>query len=139
MSTRGTPISGIDVLLASIQWDDQGLLPTVIQDAKTKQVLTLCYLNREALDKSLKEGKVYVFRRSLNRLMLKGEMSGHIQLIKEIRVDCEGKSLVLLVSQKVAACHAGYFTCYFRKVGKDGTITTVVKKVFDPSKVYKKG
>ena len=125
-------------LLEAIRFNDQGLIPAVIQDAKTKQVLTLAYLNAEALEKSLKEGKVYVFRRSQNRLMLKGETSGHIQVIKEVRVDCEGKSLVLLVSQKVAACHAGYFTCYFRKVGKDGSLTTVGKKVFDPSKVYKK-
>ena len=128
-----------NMLQMVLQFNDQGLVPAVVQDAKTKQVLTLCYLNREALDKSLKEGKVYVFRRSQNRLMLKGETSGHIQLIKEVRVDCEGKSLVLLVSQKVAACHAGYLTCYFRRVGKHGKLTTVGKKVFDPSKVYKKG
>ena len=119
-----------------IKFNDQGLVPAVIQDVKSKQVLTLCYLNREALEKSLKEGKVYVFRRSLNRLMLKGETSGHIQLIKEIRVDCDGKSLVLLVSQKVAACHAGYFTCYFRRVSRTGKLQTIGRKVFDPKKVY---
>ena len=119
-----------------IKFNDQGLIPAVVQDVKTKQVLTLCYLNREALDKSLKEGKVYVFRRSQGRLMLKGETSGHIQLIKEIRVDCDGKSLVLLVSQKVAACHAGYFTCYFRRVSRTGKLQTIGRKVFDPKKVY---
>ena len=126
------------MLQGVLQFNEQGLMPAVIQDAKTKQVLTLCYLNREALEKSLKEGKVYVFRRSQNRLMLKGETSGHVQLIKEVRVDCEGKSLVFLVNQKVAACHAGYFTCYFRRLGKDGALTTVGKRVFDPSKVYRK-
>ena len=119
-----------------LQFNDQGLIPAVIQDAKTKQVLTLCYLNREALDKSLKEGKVYVFRRSQNRLMLKGETSGHIQVIKEVRVDCEGKSLVLLVSQKVAACHAGYYTCYFRRVSRTGKLQTIGRRVFDPKQVY---
>ena len=122
-----------------LQFNDQGLIPAVVQDVKTKQVLTLCYLNREALDRSLKEGKVYVFRRSLNRLMLKGEISGHIQVIKEVLVDCEGKSLVILVSQKVAACHAGYFTCYFRRVSRTGKLQTIGKKVFDPSKVYRRG
>ena len=121
-----------------LQFNDQGLIPAVVQDVKTKQVLTLCYLNREALGKSLKEGKVYVFRRSLNRLMLKGETSGHIQVIKEVRVDCEGKSLVLLVSQKVAACHAGYFTCYFRRVSRTGRLQTIGRKVFDPKRVYHK-
>ena len=125
------------MLQVVLQFNDQGLIPAVVQDVKTKQVLTLCYLNREALEKSLKEGKVYVFRRSLNRLMLKGETSGHIQVIKEVRVDCEGKSLVLLVSQKVAACHAGYFTCYFRRVSRTGKLQTVGRKVFDPKKVYR--
>ena len=120
-----------------LQFNDQGLIPAVVQDVKTKRVLTLCYLNREALDKSLKEGKVYVFRRSQNRLMLKGETSGHIQVIKEVRVDCEGKSLVLLVSQKVAACHAGYYTCYFRRVSRTGKLQTIGKQVFDPKKVYR--
>ena len=124
-------------LMEVIKFNDQGLIPAVVQDAKTKQVLTLCYLNREALKKSLKEGKVYVFRRSQNRLMLKGETSGHIQVIKEVRVDCEGKSLVLLVSQKVAACHAGYFTCYFRRVGKSGRLVTLGRRVFDPDRVYR--
>ena len=120
-----------------LQFNDQGLIPAVVQDAKNRQVLTLCYLNREALERSLKEGKVYVFRRSQKRLMLKGETSGHIQLIKEVRVDCEGKSLVLLVRQKVAACHAGYFTCYFRRVSRTGRLQTIGRKVFDPERVYR--
>ena len=120
-----------------LQFNDQGLIPAVVQDAKTKQVLTLCYFNREALERSLKEGKVYVFRRSQKRVMLKGETSGHVQLIKEVRVDCEGKSLVLLVNQKVAACHAGYFTCYFRRVSRTGRLQTIGRKVFDPERVYR--
>ena len=128
--------SSYQTLLDVLHFDGRGLLPAVVQDAKSKQVLTLCYLNREALQKSLKTGKVYVFRRSQNRLMRKGETSGHIQTIRQVLVDCEGKSLVLLVSQKVAACHAGYFTCYFRRVGKRGTLATVGKRVFDPSRVY---
>src|SRR3989338_2727419 len=86
-------------------FNEQGLIPTVIQDAKSRQVLTLCYLNREALKKSLGTGEVYLFRRSQNRLMKKGETSGHIQLIRQIFVDCEGKSLLFVVEQRVAACH----------------------------------
>ena len=119
-----------------LQWDGHGLIPAVIQDAKTKQVLTLCYLNRAALRKSLEAGKVYVFRRSQQRLMLKGETSGHIQRIRQVRVDCEGKSLLLLVSQRVAACHTGYYTCYFRRAGAGGRLKVIGKRVFDPAKVY---
>ena len=125
------------MLEATLQFNEQGLIPAVVQDAKTRQVLTLCYLNRAALARSLKEGKVYVFRRSLRRLMLKGETSGHVQRLREVRVDCEGKSLVFLVRQKVAACHAGYFTCYFRRVSRTGRLQTIGRKVFDPKKVYR--
>ena len=128
--------SGYQTLLDVLHFDGRGLIPAVIQDAKTKRVLTLCYLNREALEKSLKTGKVYLFRRSQNRLMLKGETSGHIQTIRQVLIDCEGNSLVLLVSQKVAACHAGYFTCYFRQLTPSGNLKTIGRRVFDPSKVY---
>ena len=124
-------------LLKILQFYDQGLIPTVIQDAKTKAVLTLCYLNEAAFKKSLATGTVYLFRRSQKRLMQKGETSGHIQLIREVLVDCEGKSLVLLVQQRVAACHAGYFTCYFRRLSRTGRLTTIGMRVFDPTKVYR--
>lgn len=137
MSSKSeNPINGFEELLKLIQFNEQGLIPTVIQDVESKQVLTLCYLNQEALKKSLETGTVYLFRRSQNKLMQKGETSGHIQLIKEVTLDCEGKSLVFQIKQHVAACHAGYFTCYFRKLGKSGSIETVGKQVFDPAKVY---
>ena len=93
-------------------------------------------MNDEALRKTVEDGKVYVFRRSKNKLMLKGETSGHIQAVKEIYIDCEGNSLLIKVEQKTAACHAGYFTCYYRKLKKDGTVEISEKKVFDPGKVY---
>ena len=132
----GQPIKGYEALMQILKFNDQGLMPTVIQDAASKQVLTLCYLNQEALKKSLETGTVYLYRRSQNKLMQKGETSGHIQAIKEVLVDCEGKSMVFLVEQRVAACHAGFFTCYFRRLDKSGAIETVGQRVFDPSKVY---
>lgn len=130
------PIKGYIDLLNQLKFNDQGLIPTVIQDAASKQVLTLCYLNQLALQKSMETGTVYLFRRSKNRLMQKGETSGHIQQIKQVLMDCEGKSLVFLIKQHVAACHTGFFTCYFRKLTQDGKIRTLGKKVFDPKKVY---
>ena len=122
-------------LIDRLQFNDQGHMPTIIQN-EDGRVLTLCYLNREALEKSLQEGKVYVFRRSQGRLMMKGETSGHIQILKEALMDCEGKSLLLKIEQKVAACHAGYFTCYYRRATGEGGLETVEEKVFDPGKVY---
>ena len=124
-------------LLELLRPNEQGLFPTVIQDAKTKNVLTLCYLNREALTRSLSEGKVYVFRRSHDRLMLKGETSGHIQVIREVHVDCEGKSLLLMVRQHVAGCHAGYLSCYFRRLTPQGRLTVSERRVFNPKSVYR--
>lgn len=123
-------------LIEGLVFDEKGLIPTIIQDDKTNKVLTLCYLNKEALIKSLDEGKVYVFRRSKGRLMLKGETSGCIQTIKAVYVDCENKSLLFRVDQLRAGCHEGYFTCYFRQVDKDGNETIVDKRVFDPREVY---
>ena len=126
-------------IIEKLKFNEKGLIPTIIQDEKTKKVLTLCYMNREALEKTFKEGKVYLFRRSKNMLMLKGGTSGHIQLVKSIFVDCEENSLLIIVEQKVAACHAGYFTCYYRELSKDGSEKVIEEKVFDPGKVYKKG
>lgn len=134
----GKPIAGYAALVKRLQFNEAGLIPVVIQDFRSKQVLTLCYLNRQALQKSLETGMVYLFRRSQNRLMQKGETSGHIQLIKRICVDCEGKSLLFLIKQHVAACHAGYFTCYFRQLDYRGRIKTVGRRVFNPGAVYNK-
>ena len=125
-------------LLRVVQFNKQGLIPAVIQDARSKQVLTLCYLNRQALKKSLATGTVYVFRRSQKRLMQKGETSGHIQIIRKVFVDCEGKSLLFFVSQRVAACHTGHFTCYFRRLSSSGRLQVKGRKVFDPRRVYEK-
>lgn len=100
-------------------FNDQGLMPAVIQDDASGEVLTLCYLNEIALDKTLETGFVHVFRRSLGKLMMKGETSGHTQAVKSITIDCEGKSLVIRIDQKVAACHKNYFTCYFREFNRE--------------------
>lgn len=126
---------GVRALLKVLRFNERGLIPAVIQDAKTARVLTLCYLNRAALRKSLKEGAVYVFRRSQKRLMRKGETSGHIQEIRRVYVDCEGQSILLCVRQRVAACHAGYVSCYFRRVG-DRALAVRERRVFDPRKIY---
>lgn len=127
-----------DAFADLLHFNDQGLIPAAIQDAKSKQVLTLCYLNRDALQKGLETGQVYVFRRSQGRIMLKGETSGHTQQIRKVTIDCEGKSLVLQVNQKVAACHAGFFTCYARRLNKAGKVVVEGKRIFDPDAVYRK-
>ena len=121
---------------SQLKFDSQGLIPAIIQDQKTQKVLTLCYMNEIALKATLEKGFIYLFRRSQNKLMMKGETSGHTQAVKEFRVDCEGKSLLFVIEQKVAGCHKGYFSCYFEKVNNDSSRTVTDPLVFNPEKVY---
>ena len=128
-------------MLEELKFDEKGLIPAVVQCADTGKVLTLCYMNREALERSLAEGCIYLFRRSKGKLMKKGETSGHTQEIVEVRADCEGNSLLFLVKQRVAACHAGYYTCYYRKVAKGGkgggaSLEVCEDRVFNPKDIY---
>jgi len=123
-------------LLANLTLQD-GLIPSVIVDRESQRVLTLCYMDESALQKTLDTGEVHVFRRSKGRMMKKGESSGHVQKVHEIRPDCEGKSLVIMVDQKVAGCHKGYLSCYYRKYNPDTDSFEVTdEKVFDPDDVY---
>lgn len=124
-------------MIDMIKFDEKGLVPVVIQDHRSKMVLTLCYMNREAFERTLREGRVYVYRRSRGELMMKGQISGCTQKVKSLCIDCEGNSVLLRVEQKIAACHTGYFTCYFRKMAKGGGLKIVARRVFDPKKVYR--
>ena len=122
-------------LLGELTFRD-GLIPAIIMEADG-QVLTLCYMDREALGKTLETGQVHVFRRSRGRVMLKGESSGHTQQVKEIRVDCEGNSLLLVVQQRVAACHVGYRSCYYRQYcPQSDSFRICEERLFDPKEVY---
>ncbi len=124
-------------LIDVLNFDEAGLIPAMIVDSVNNRPLTLCYMNREAVQKTLETGMVHVFRRSKGRLMLKGETSGHTQKVKEIAIDCDGNSLAITVEQKVAACHAGYRSCYYR-VYDPAHDSFVIRdeRVFDPEDVY---
>ena len=124
-------------LLDKLQLNADGHIPAMVCDAATNQPLTLCYLTPAALEQTLETGLVHVFRRSLGKLMIKGETSGHTQEVVEVRPDCEGKSLVILVEQKVAACHKGYYSCYFERYNAEtDALEAIEERVFDPEKVY---
>jgi len=127
----------MQALFETLNFNEKGLIPAIIFDEETREVLTLCYMNRAALEKTLETGKVHLFRRSRGRLMIKGETSGHVQIVREVRVDCAGNSLLIAVEQKVAACHVGYFSCYYRAWDAEKEDWRVVaEKVFDPDEVY---
>lgn len=124
-------------IISKLNFDEKGLIPAIIQDAKSMRVLTLCYMTREALEKTLQEGKIYVFRRSKGKLMLKGETSGCVQTVKAMYVDCADNSILFMIEQERAACHEGFFSCYFRRVAENGEYVVEETRVFDPSEVYK--
>ncbi len=124
-------------LLEKVSFNDEGLLPVIVQDINTGEVLMMAWMNREALEKTLDTGKTHFWSRSRKRIWLKGEVSGHHQLVKEIRVDCDEDVLLLKVEQVKAACHTGYRSCFFRKVNEKGELELVAKKVFEPKKIYK--
>lgn len=124
-------------ILKNIKFDEKGLIPAIIQDEISGEVLTLCYMNKDALEKTILEGKVYVYRRSKGKLMMKGETSGCIQNVRKMYIDCEGNSILFEVEQVKAGCHEGYFSCYYREFDKDGNMTITAERIFDPKKVYK--
>ena len=115
-----------------------GLLPAIVQDYETKEILMLAFINDLAWKETLKTGKAHYWSRSRNKLWLKGETSGHHQLIKKILVDCDDDTVIYQVEQiGGAACHTGHRSCFFRQISEEG-FQTFDEPVFDPEEVYKK-
>ncbi|EGD47475.1 phosphoribosyl-ATP diphosphatase [Ruminiclostridium papyrosolvens DSM 2782] len=101
-------------LKSSVKFDEKGLVPVVTQDTKTKEVLMVAYMNEEAFDKTIETGKVHYYSRSRSKLWLKGETSGHFQLVKSIKLDCDGDTILIEAEQIDAACHTGNKSCFYR-------------------------
>jgi phosphoribosyl-AMP cyclohydrolase len=114
------------------------LIPAIVQEYKTGEILMLAYINRNSWEMTLKTGKAHYWSRSRNTIWLKGESSGNIQIVHDILVDCDQDTVVFQVEQiGGAACHTGYRTCFYRRVeGEDLIISG--EKVFDPERVYGK-
>jgi len=118
----------------------KGLIPAIAQDQGTGEVLMLAYMNRDAWEMTLKTGKATYYSRSRRKLWVKGGTSGHLQLVKEIRIDCDADTVLLKVEQVGgAACHTGHRSCFHLRVVDDRGATEIVgTPVFDPEEVYKK-
>lgn len=122
---------------------DKGLLPAIVQDHQSGEVLMLAYINEIAWRRTLETGQAHYWSRSRAKLWLKGESSGHIQQIREIRVDCDADTVVFKVEQVGgAACHTGHRTCFYRRVagipGAEPHLEITETPVFDPAEVYKR-
>ena len=124
-------------LLEKVSFNKEGLLPVIVQDINRGEVLMMAWMDREALKKTIASGKAYFWSRSRKKLWLKGESSGHYQLVREMRINCEENTLLIKVEQIKAACHKGYKSCFFRKINKEGKLELIGEKVFEPGKVYK--
>lgn len=98
----------------ALKWDEHGLIPAVVQDAETKQVLMVAYMNAESLAKTRATGETVFWSRSRGELWHKGETSGNVQRVREIRVDCDEDTLLILVDPAGPACHTGAVSCFFR-------------------------
>jgi len=116
----------------------EGLVPAIVQDFETGEVLMLAFMNKEAWESTLSTGKATYFSRSRQKLWIKGETSGNVQMVREIRIDCDNDSVLLKVKQVGnAACHTGYKSCFHKKI-ENGSVKIIGKPLFDPEEVYKK-
>jgi phosphoribosyl-AMP cyclohydrolase len=122
------------------QFDENGLIPAIAQDGRTGQILMVAYMNRQALEATIRSGYATYFSRSRKALWKKGEESGHLQKVEQILVDCDQDCLVLRVSVDAGQCHVGYQSCFYRALSKnaDKKLEFVAGKVYDPQKTYKK-
>ncbi len=124
-----------DKVLAEISFDANGLVPAIAQQHDTGEVLMLAWMNAEAVRETLATGQVCYFSRSRGRLWRKGESSGQTQHLRELRVDCDGDTLLLLVHQEGVACHTGRRNCFFRAAGEGG-LREIAAPLVSPEALY---
>lgn len=123
------------MFIDELKFDDRGLIPAVVCNADTNEVLMVAWMNQAAVLQTVETGLATYYSRSRQQMWVKGETSGHTQTVRWLRTDCDGDVLMLGVDQIGGACHEGYCSCFFREL-RDGEWTAVAEKVFDPGAVY---
>ncbi len=124
--------------LDDLKYDANGLIPAIVQDAQTGEVLMMAYMNKNSLADSIRTGKTHFWSRSRRKYWMKGESSGHTQEIEAIYVDCDADTLLIKARQHGAACHEGYRNCFFRRYETDGEWKVCAERMLDPDKIYGK-
>jgi phosphoribosyl-AMP cyclohydrolase len=124
-----------DVVLSALRFDPGGLVPAIAQQHDTGEVLMMAWMNREAVEETLATGRVCYFSRSRGRLWRKGETSGQVQRLHELRVDCDGDTILLLVDQQGVACHTGRRSCFYR-AARDGELAEIAAPLIPPEQLY---
>jgi phosphoribosyl-AMP cyclohydrolase len=131
-------MSNLEQTIKGLKYDAAGLIPAVIVDSTTKQVLMVAYMNEASLLDTIRTGKTHFWSRSRQKYWMKGESSGHTQAVQGVYTDCDMDTVVIEVVQNGAACHEGYLSCFYRKLNEAGEWDVVAEKLFDPEKVYGK-
>jgi phosphoribosyl-AMP cyclohydrolase len=132
-------MSKMEETIKNLKYDAAGLIPAVCVDAETKQVLMVAYMNADSLRDTIETGKTHFWSRSRKKYWMKGESSGHVQEVKAIYTDCDKDTLVIEVVQHGAACHEGYYSCFYRKYDQaSGDWQVQGERLFDPDEVYRK-
>lgn len=125
--------------IEQLKFNEQGLIPAIVQDAETGEVLMMAWMNREALQRTIETGKATYWSRSRRKFWVKGESSGHFQCVEGVYVDCDADTVLLKVRQEGAACHEGYRSCFFRQVDpQSGSLQIVAERLVDPNEVYRR-
>jgi phosphoribosyl-AMP cyclohydrolase len=124
-----------DAVLAAIRFDANGLVPAIAQQHDTGEVLMMAWMNAESVAETLATGRVCYYSRSRGKLWRKGESSGQTQHLKDLRIDCDGDTLLLQVQQDGVACHTGRRNCFFQAV-RDGALTEIAAPVVSPEALY---
>lgn len=127
----------LDQALASLRFNDDGLVPAIAQQFDSGEVLMMAWMNRESLQETLETGRVCYWSRSRQKLWRKGESSGQVQLLKTLRIDCDGDTLLLGVDQTGPACHTGRRSCFYNLVVDDG-LRVDADRLIDPAELYGK-
>ena len=124
--------------LDQLKYDANGLIPAIIQDAETGEVLMMAWMNQASLADSIRTGKTHFWSRSRQKYWMKGESSGHTQDIESIYIDCDADTILIKAKQHGAACHEGFKNCFFRKLEDDGEWKQISERLFDPEQIYGK-
>ena len=121
-----------------LKYNDDGLIPAIIQEEVTGRVLMMAWMNESSLKTTIEMGKPHFWSRSRQKYWMKGESSGHTQQVKNIAFDCDGDTLLIQVSQVEAACHEGYQSCFFRTINDAGEFDVSEKRLVNPNEIYSK-
>jgi len=130
-------VNQLEETIKALTYDDSGLIPAVIVDQESRAVVMVAYMNEQSLLETVRTGKTHFWSRSRQKYWMKGESSGHTQDVKAVYTDCDTDTVVIEVVQHGAACHEGYFSCFYRRLDEAGRWCVVSERVFDPADVYK--